>query len=260
MLKAGLVYISLFIFLGLLISAVVNRPSVSLLILLMIWLALVVIYPNLSGIVARSVWKVETVYEYMYSLWKGTYNTAFELRKRVKEGEIRTQEEYQRAAEEIHRYNNRLVDNATLRYQNALIGRCRNARRMTMASPTAIYQYLCEDIANAGFERQQRFLEAAESFHSVFEDYVRSKLGELSPIPPGENISERITIDGKEITFHAGPPPYNGNLNDFPHFSEPEWSIIDSLRASLSNLLILLLWNTLLFVAAHYIFVKRSLR
>jgi ABC-type transport system involved in multi-copper enzyme maturation permease subunit len=129
-----------------------------------------------------------------------------------------------------------------------------------MVSPAAVYQYLGEAIADAGFERQQRFLRAAENFHPVFENYVRSKLGKLSSIPPGSNISERITIDGKEITFHAGPPPYKGDLSDFPHFNEPEWSIIDSLRTSLNNLLILFLWNAVLFVAAHYVFVKRSLR
>jgi len=257
---ASIVYISLFVFLGLLISAFVNRPSTSLLILLMLWIALVVIYPNLSVIVARSAWKVETGYENRYARGKGAYNPGVELRKRIRDGRIRTQKEFKRAAEEIYRYNNKIDDNAKSRYQNALIERCRNARRMTMVSPTAVFQYLGEAIADAGFERQQRFLRAAESFHSVFEDYVRSKLGKLSSIPPSNSISEDVTIDGKEITFHAGPPIYKGDLSDFPHFSEPEWSVIDSLRSSLSNLFVLFLWNAILFIMAHYVFVKRGLR
>ena len=65
---------------------------------------------------------------------------------------------------------------------------------------------------------------------------------------------ERIVVESPQAE------DYRGDMSDFPHFNEPAWSIIDSLRVSLINLAILLLWNILFFMAAHYIFVKRSLR
>jgi hypothetical protein len=71
----------------------------------------------------------------------------------------------------------------------------------------------------------------------------------------GQNLGDK-----KVVLQTPWPESYKGDMSDFPHFSEPRWSIIDSLRVSLNNLAILFFWNILLFVSAHYIFVKRSLR
>lgn len=71
----------------------------------------------------------------------------------------------------------------------------------------------------------------------------------------------RRDIDGERIAFETPrPQEYEGDMSDFPYFTEPKWSVIDSLRISLSNLAALFLWNVFLFVAAHYVFVKRDLR
>ena len=68
-------------------------------------------------------------------------------------------------------------------------------------------------------------------------------------------------IDGKTCMLSSPQPEeYQDDMSDFPHFDERRWSVLDGLRVSLINLAILFLWNILFFVAAHYVFVKRSLR
>jgi ABC-type transport system involved in multi-copper enzyme maturation permease subunit len=69
------------------------------------------------------------------------------------------------------------------------------------------------------------------------------------------------TINGKELYVTSpSPKQYKGDMSDFPYFNEAHWAITDSLRTSLSNLFILFLWNVVLFVTAHYIFARRSLK
>lgn len=256
---ASLVYISLFVLLGLLISAIAHRSSTSLLILLVIWVAVVVIYPNLSGIMAKSVWRVDTLYEYVQKR-RLAYSAEDDLKERIRSGAIRTQEEFDKAAEEAFSKAWKADSDLISGQQDALIEQCRNARRMTIVSPAAVYQYTGEDIADAGFGRQQRFLGAAEDYYTIFENYVRGKLGKIRTMPRNaRNIG--TVVDGKFIGFRTKPAEsYEGDLSDFPHFTEPEWSVIDSLRASLNNLLALFLWNTVLFMTSYLAFIKRSLR
>ena len=88
----------------------------------------------------------------------------------------------------------------------------------------------------------------------------REKVGKVVPwckmtISMGKDLGDK-----KVVIQTPRPENYRGDMSDFPHFSEPRWSVMDSLRVSLNNLAILFFWNVLFFVSAHYIFVKRSLR
>lgn len=257
----SLIYISLFIFLGLLVSAAVHRSSISLLSLLVIWVVIVVIHPNLSGTVAKSILKTETMYQRVYDLrgqggmWADVKD---EISKQIKSGRIKTKEEFEIVADELVSKTVKIVNNLEREHQNTLIKQCQYARRMSMISPATIYQYISEDMADAGFERQQRFLQAAEDYYYIFEDYVREKVGKISPI---KDIDMWADIDGKSTRFHrTGIKSYEGDMSDFPDFNEPKPSIIDSFRSSFNNLLILFLWNFAFFALAHYTFIKRNIK
>ena len=119
-------------------------------------------------------------------------------------------------------------------------------------------------MADSGFERQQRFLKSARNYYLVYEDYVREKIGRVIPWCDSLRVRAfRTSVKlGSETFVVRSPRPeeYEGDMSDFPHFSEPKWSMTDSLRASLVNLFILFLWNALLFMAAHYVIAKRDLR
>jgi ABC-type transport system involved in multi-copper enzyme maturation permease subunit len=257
----SIVYISMFVLLGLLVSTSVRRSSTSLLILLAFWVTLVMVLPNMAGIIAEHAAKTESEYQ-LSKRQRQTWDLAGggELNKKIDSGKITNQEEMDRAAEELFINMMKIINNAEAEHRAALTAKRRLARRIALASPAAIYQYVGEAVADSGFERQQQFLRSAANYYLIYEDYVKEKVGKVIP-NCSWSFSMSRTVNGKSLYVRSPrPEQYKGDMSDFPYFSEQRQSIMDSLRVSLTNLAILFFWNVLFFVAAHYVFVRRSLR
>ncbi len=259
LLLTSLVYISLFVLLGLLVSTAVRRPSSSLLILLTFWVGLVIVHPNLAGIVAEYASKTESEYQLSRRRRQilSSSDREAELGRQIKSGKIKTQEDFTKAAEELSINRKKAKIDIEARHREALIAKRRYARRIAMVSPAAIYQYVSESMADSGFERQQRFMRSLRDYYQVYENYVKEKVGRVIPYASWNFV---MNYEGFRGAFSPPSESYKGDMSDFPYFSEPRWSINDSLRTVLGDLAILFLWNVLFFVAAHYVFVKRSLR
>lgn len=257
----SIIYISLFVLLGMLVSTAARRSSTSLLVLLSFWVAMVVIIPNIAGIIAERTSNVESEYEIsrrQRQIWE--LGGGQELDKQISSGKITNQEEADRVAKEIFTRMIKIVNDTKSEHQNVLTEKRRSARRIAMASPAAVYQYAAEILADSGFERQQRFIKSIRAYYPVYENYVREKVGEVIPCC-GWSFGTNRYIGGKNIMFSSPwPVQYKGDMSDFPYFSEQRYSVIDSLRLSLVNLAILFLWNVLFFLSAHYAFIRRSLR
>lgn len=259
---ASIINVSLFALLGLLVSAAVQRSSSSLLILLAFWVALVIVLPNLGGIVAEYTSDVESEYQ-LSRRQRQLWDTAGmgELSKQIDSGKVKTQQEVDALAEELFGKMIKIVNEIESNHRNALVKKRRDARRMAIMSPAAIYQYTAEIIADSGFERQQRFLGSLRDYYRIYENYVRDKVGKVVPICKYMFGMTTSNKDGERIEVSSPQAEeYKGDMSDFPYFEEPKWSAMDSLRISLGNLGILFLWNIFLFVITHYIFMKRSLR
>lgn len=259
---ASIAYISLFALLGLLVSSAVRTSSTSLMILLTLWVVFVIVHPNLAGVIAENRSKMESRYQLrqrLNALW--WMEGRQELIEQSEKDKVKTQEEFDKIVEKVLSKRAKTINDIESRHRNALAEKRRLARRIAIVSPAAIYHYIGEAIADSGFERQQRFLKAAQSFYPVYEDYIRRKVGKVNPMGGRTNITIWRNIDGKRVEFRATrPEPYEGDMSDFPYFTESRWTIVDSLRISLNNLAVLLLWNVVLFVTAHYVFVRRSLK
>jgi len=261
---SSMVYISLFILLGLLVSIATKRASSSLLILLSFWVAMVMVLPNLAGIVAEHTVKMESEYQ-LSKRQRQVRDLAGmgELDKQIESGKIKTQEDLNKSAEVIFTRMVGIINDTQAKHQAALVEKRRSARRIARVSPAAIYQYTAEAIADSGFERQQRFMQSVREHYRIFEGYVRDKVGKVVPMSRWSyGGSKRIGgHDGQVFSIRSPQPEeYKGDMSDFPNFTEQHWSVPDSLRISLINLTILFLWNALFFLGAHFIFVKRSLK
>jgi len=257
----SIIYISLFAWLGLLVSAIAQRSSSSLLIALSLWVALVIVIPNVAGLVAEHTSEMESEYQ-ISRRWHQASNPIVikKLNEQINSGRIRTVDELHSAAEIAYMEIQETVNDMRMDYQKSAIAKHMYARRIAMLSPAAICQYVDESIADSGFERQQRFLKSAQAYYLIYEDYVRSKVGRIVPWCK-TYFSAPIRFGDKQVRISSPMPEYyTGDMSDFPHFTEPEWSVIDSLRVSLGNLMILFLWNVFLFITAHYVFVKRNLK
>ena len=156
---ASIMYISLFVFLGLLVSTVARKSSSSLLILLSFWVALIIAYPNLAGVLAEHTAEAENEYQLSRKRrqpWKqaGLPELHRQIDEDIKSGKITTEEKLREAYEGFHKKLVEVINEAESKHRDALVAKRRSARRIAMVSPAAIYQYVCEAIADSGFERQ----------------------------------------------------------------------------------------------------------
>ena len=164
-----ILYVCLFITLGLLISAAVRESGVSLVVLLLIWVSFVVFMPNtLASIGSRT--SVPTAY---MEFWNQRIQIADEVREayRDKYGESQTTppvhvlgEYVTSEAEQYERYNE-----AYLKQQ---IMQGKRARAITRISPAAIVQRLFESFAGTGFERHLQFIENVQRYAREYREFV----------------------------------------------------------------------------------------
>ena len=164
----AILYISLFLALGLLVSSRVQRSAVSLVMLLLTWVTLVVFMPSVLALIASGF---------------SSPMSKDELRIRQKQINDKHLEEYlrvfggpnsaalqagskyvtQEAAEQERLIEKRLDEQ---------IAQVQRARSITRISPTAVVQHLLESFAGTGFERHLQFLENAQRYAIEYREFV----------------------------------------------------------------------------------------
>jgi ABC-type transport system involved in multi-copper enzyme maturation permease subunit len=143
-LAAGLVYIALFLSLGLLVSSLVRRSATSLVVLLLVWAVLVFVLPNLGTLLARQfvdVPSVKALSEKRQQIWTRevlmTYAERGTWEARVKS----MNEEFDRMEEDYRLKFERLV---------------RLSRSVNRLSPAASFMDAATEIAGTGIGEEMR--------------------------------------------------------------------------------------------------------
>ena len=166
----ALLYTSLFLALGLLVSTRVQRSSVSLMILLLTWVTFVVFMPSTlasiasgfsSGVSFDEFWKQRNPVQedlwdkYRTSLWSD------ELDDKTLRGKS---DFYTEHVERSERW-----DEGRLKYWSSQVHR---ARAITSISPAALLQHLLESFAGTGFERHLQFVGNAQRYARQFREFI----------------------------------------------------------------------------------------
>jgi ABC-type transport system involved in multi-copper enzyme maturation permease subunit len=268
----SIVYISLFIFLGLFISSLSHRSSISLLLLLAVWMSFVIVIPTSSGLLAEQFSKVPGEFDFVKQRERIMYSwDRQEFEKRIKAKGLKLtignepSEEMKAEALKVINETGERVYNLTDKYERSIHARFSLARNIARISPSAVFQYTGEAVADSGIFRQRRYEKAARDYYGVWRSYVQEKGVPFIKYPyprAGVNYARRgfqVEIDGKEVTIPIQLPQPKGDLykiKDAPVFQEPEPSIISSLSEAIANILILILWNVAFLLLAHIAFMR----
>ena len=169
----ALLYTSLFLALGLLVSARVQRSTVSLVILLLVWVTLVVFMPStLVSIAGRStppkaaLGFSERSAQLEDELASEYYTLRYGSDKRLTQTQIlQVAGGYviKDAAGQERLHEERLKQR---------ISQVRRARAITQISPVTIFQHLLESFAGTGFERHLQFLENVKSYARQYQEFI----------------------------------------------------------------------------------------
>ena len=166
----ALLYTSLFVALGLLISTRAQRSSVSLMILLLMWVTFVVFMPSTLASIASGFspsvsfdefWKQRNPVQ--ENLWDKYEEWLWSEALDVKTLRAKSKFYTESAEREERRHEERL------KYRASQVHR---ARAITGISPATLLQHLFESFAGTGFERHLQFVENTRRYARQFREFV----------------------------------------------------------------------------------------
>jgi len=264
MLLLAFFYLSLFAFLGLFVSSLVGRSSVVLLILLSIWILLVVVVPNVSGILSNKLTSVPSEYQTARQVGPMLQEQVFarinQVIERIERGELTTDESVKRETDRAYEEGQEEVRKHYAVYENAMKRRANVARNLSRLSPTALFQFASESLADTGPRREERFEKDAKAYSSTYDSYILEKVGQLVGTSQW-TFGRSITVNEK--FFHIDSPypqEYQGDKSDFPRFTESSPNLAHNTQEAFLDLAGLSLWNLILAMLAFWAISRCDVR
>ena len=237
----AVLYTCLFLALGLLVSARVQRSAVSLVILLLVWVVFVVFMPStLASIAGRSTSSGPT-YDFSERSWKlhnelssDYYSRHYKAPKgSTKRTEIDGVYVTKDAEQQEQLHKERL---------NRRISEVNRARTITRISPVTIVQNLLESFAGTGFERHLQFLENVQTYAREFRTFI---------VDTDSTDPESLHIFG----VRAGMSQKPVNPDAVPKF-EDTLNLSKDFNTAATELLLLTLFFLVLLSGAYLAFVR----
>lgn len=259
----SVIYMSLFLFLGLFVSSITHRAPIALLVLLLIWIIVTVVIPSLSGVLADGLSDVPSAQE--FAVRKRTImsvNYVAELEKRVNAKRLKTVNEIKLEALEMM---DEKADEVVLwseEYRNAKRKKQDLARNLARISPTGAFQSTVEKVVDSGLKRQWRFEDATRNYYHTVLSAQES--GEPHFKSPYFVLGAwEVKVNGKSVRVSLPPSGLSvptGDISGYPRFSFPRTSLGESFSNGLWNTIILLLWNLMLALLAPLMFLRYDVK
>ena len=237
----AILYLCLFLALGLFVSSRVRQNAASLVILLFTWVTFVIFTPSTLASIATGFSTPMTYNEY----WERRTRLNIELRV---EYETRLQNTGEHAAKRIALAGEYVTKDAAARerlsqelldQQHAQI---QLGRSVTRISPVVLAQHLLEVFAGTGFERHQQFVENVQRYAREYREFV-SDMDSADP--------ESLHIIGVREGMSQKPV----NPEAIPKF-EDTLSLGRDFNAAAIDLLLLALFFVVLLSGAYMVFVR----
>jgi ABC-type transport system involved in multi-copper enzyme maturation permease subunit len=228
-------YLGAFFTLSLMVSTIINRPSVALLVLLQIWIVVIVIYPNVSVILSRHLFKLPSSEELgdrkraIFEPYQKEYDESWQaFHKMVKSGE--RDMELSKRNFELNAQRTELFHRIDSEYSHQLTNQMQFAENVGLLSPSVLFNSVVQRLAGTdilefdnfmdGVERQwYKYLERWPLRYTDFEAYQQSKL---------------------------------------PEFTYTTQSVAESIAQTLPQWIIMFLLGVAFFVVAHAAFMKKD--
>ena len=236
----ALLYLCLFLALGLLVSARVRQSAVSLVILLLIWVSFVIFMPNtLASIASR--FSPARSYDAFQEDRRQTRRTILEAYYTQREKTDDSSKRMQIAGEYV---TEDAMQDGRLRqaYLSERISQVSQARAITRISPVAIVQHLLEVFAGSGLERHLQFVENVQLYDREYREFI-ADTERADPESP-HIIGVRDGMSKKKVSPES-----------IPTF-EDTLSLSKDFNAAAMDLLLLTLFVVVLLSGAYLAFVR----
>jgi ABC-type transport system involved in multi-copper enzyme maturation permease subunit len=244
MFVAALLYISLFLNLGLFVSVVTKRSWTSIVVLLFSWVVLVLVVPQASGMIAETFYPVPS---------RKVVNIEKDIQKKNVEkeqsGELRAilgSDNYDQLRKPIvEKYQQSLgrrLENIELEYANKRQAQRTIADTISRLSPASSLTFVFSELSNTGYLEMDSFTARAREFQDLVETNVYAS-----------TYSDN-TGSGMSIKLGAQ------DLTNIPRFTTQEVRIETSIAGVEFDVFLLLMMNVGLFAAGVVLFNRYDIR
>jgi ABC-type transport system involved in multi-copper enzyme maturation permease subunit len=248
-------YLSVFITLGLFVSARTNRSSTSFLILLFIWVIFVTVIPKLSVMTAAQLKPIPSVHEITAKkdafLQQVQASAQKEVLTWVKENQKpgedpkAFQDRFKKYLEDFQQESTRKIDenNAALERDYQLRKRAQQtlAVNLSRISPASALTFSTMSLARTGIDEHERFLDSIRTFKPLWTKWANSKMMQnLDFTGSGQNA--KVVLD--DMPLHSFAPE----------------SLSKSFARTLPDFGLLVVLMLVFFAGAYVSFLKADVR
>jgi len=255
----SLLYLSIFVLLGMFVSSRTAHSANSMVILLLVWVGIVILIPSFGRIISDAARQSPTGAELQRRLT--------EADKQIEDD--RTSGKFGRNAGMFSSDPEKCNPPATARWYNAMREAYNQVyedhlnkmmvpvtfgRSFTRLSPTVLYQCASESIAGTGINRFKSLYQQVKRYQQDLKEYVRSKDAEDPEslhllCDHGQAISQWGVISKKPVSFGT-----------VPKFQERDPALAKSLQWAIWDIGLLALFNLVFFAASFVSFLRYDVR
>ena len=245
----SLMYLSIFIALGLFVSSLTNRSATSLVMLLLLWVVWVLLIPATFGTILSEFNQPLSTQDYkgQRSSQRKEIAERYEARGLYEHVPIRFRPPTDATLlwAEFLNEERRADIRLNKEFLATRIHQIQVAREFNRISPTAIVQYAVESLAGAGFQRHLDFLKNVERYAETFNDFLIS--------------ADRADPESLHVPFvREGMSDKPVSFASIPKFQDSV-RLGDAFKGAILDVMLLLLFFIVLFAAAHVSFQRKEI-
>jgi ABC-type transport system involved in multi-copper enzyme maturation permease subunit len=295
LLLASLLYFTVFVFIGLLVSARLKSSITSVIVCLFFWVFFVFIIPNMAVYLAEGLKKVQSYDNLQYALQdldEGYGKKCHEYSQTLEQpkwgaywnyiggrdgslligGTSKSQMERHRR---LHEYTEPLrIDYANKKwaiqktYLDSLDEQRNLAETISVVSPSEVFRLICASLCRTGADNHHRFMEGTRRYRNEFIDFYRdnkilSSFIYFTPVPPEEFLTadEIMRHDNKEDLPGRNYKEYGYlDVSDMPVFQWKTPNVLTDVKDGLSKLAALIIISIMLFYLSFLSFIRYDVR
>lgn len=257
----SLLYLSVFVFLGVFVSSRATRSANCMVVLLLLWVCLVILIPSLGRTVSSMFSKTPTRVELnrkLSEVYEQIWSNPDRFGKNAGVSFPDANDPRMNLPARARLYNawSNAKNQVVIDHHNKMMAQALTGRNFTCLSPTAVYQRASEAITGVGIGRCADFYQQVKRYQENLKEFIRSKDAE-------DPHSRHLIFDEDNSGGAFDWRTISKRPVDFdvvPKFQERDLALGQSLKLAIWDIGLLVLFNLVFFAAAFVSFLRYDVR
>ncbi len=248
----SLLYLSIFVLLGLFVSSLLRSSAATLVLLLLAWTVIVVVIPGVTGMIATRFSELPSD-RALGRIANDAWNKAQQEHgaRYPESANRRTRVWWPKYSLGRHLYCSDATMAVYRDYWDEMASDMRFGYNVTRVSPCVVYRRAAESIAGSGIDHYESFMKQLWQYRTLLQATL------ISHYPLELNKLYDTTEGAEDLVFHV---QVKFAAADVPRFHDDPIPAGDTMRNSLWDIAILFILNFVFFMAGYMSFLRRDVR